>query len=327
MSDPGRRAWVLARKELLDLRRDRLFAILIAFLMVATLISVGVAALSFRTQIDAYNLYVHQLIAAGSTTKPAAPTFFPLQLLRGGFEYLEILGALFAIVLAYSAIAKEKHRGTLQLILSRPIGRFAMPLGKIAGLAIVWAAVVGLLTIATTIAIVVIGNAPLQPIDGGRILIAALAAWLYLVFWSALAIGITALASRLSTGLIVSIVVWLAFVLIIPQIGDTMDPDNQVPGGLFATLQIQKADEVRVLANFDGFDGIRNGLEISSITKHFERLSFAFLGIKDKYNQQSLTFVWADMWGYGLTLAVATLAAVTFAVGATTRRTLQRKIS
>ncbi len=327
MSNPALRAWVVARKELLDLRRDRLFAVLMVFLMIATLISVGVAAASFRTQIDAYNLYVQQLIAAGSTTKPAAPTFFPLQLLRGGVEYLEILGALFAIVLAYGTIAKEKHRGTLQLILSRPIGRFAIPLGKVAGLALVWAAVVALLTVATTIAIVVIGNAPLQPIDGARILIAAIVAWLYLTFWSALAIGITALAPRLSTGLIVSIVVWLAFVLIIPQIGDTMDPDNQVPGGLFATLQIKKADELTVLANFAGFDGIRNGLEVSSITKHFERLSFAFLGIKDKYNQQPLDFVWADMWGYAFTLAVATLASVTFAVGATTHRTLQRKIS
>jgi ABC-2 type transport system permease protein len=319
--------WVIARKELLDLRRDRLFAVLIGFLAIATLISVGVAAAAFRTELDAYNQYVQQLAASGSTTPPAAPQLFPLQLLRGGVEYLEILGALFAIVLGYGTVAKEKYRGTLQLLLSRPVGRFALPAGKVLGLAVVWLAVVAVLTALTTLAILVIGNAPLQGIDLVRILIAGVVAWVYLVFWSSLAIGITALSTRLSTGLIVSIVVWLAFVLIIPQIGDTMDPDNQVPGGLFATLQIQKPDELKVLANFAAFDGIRNGLEVSSITKHFERLSFAFLGIKDKYNQQPLAFVWGDMWGYAITLAVATLASVTFAVGATTRRNLQRKIS
>ncbi|TFC00993.1 polyphenol oxidoreductase [Cryobacterium adonitolivorans] len=319
--------WVIAQKELLDLRRDRLFAVLIAFLAVATLISVGVAAASFRTQLDAYNLYVQQLAASGSTTVPAAPQLFPLQLLRGGVEYLEILGALFAIVLGYGTVAKEKYRGTLQLLLSRPVGRFAIPAGKVLGLAVVWFIVVALLTVTTTVAILVIGNAPLQGIDIARILIAAVVAWLYLLFWSALAIGITALSHRLSTGLIVAIVVWLVFVLIIPQIGDTMDPDNQVPGGLFATLQIQKPDELKVLANFAVFDSIRNGLEVSSITKHFERLSFAFLGIKDKYNQQPLGLVWADMWGYAITLAAAILASVTFAVGFTTRRNLQRKIS
>lgn len=319
--------WVIASKELLDLRRDRLFAVLIGFLAIATMISVGVAAAAFRTELDAYNLYVQQLTASGSTTAPAAPQLFPLQLLRGGVEYLEILGALFAIVLGYGTVAKEKYRGTLQLLLSRPVGRFAVPAGKVLGLAVVWLVVVAVLTALTTLAILVIGNAPLQGIDLVRIFIAAVVAWVYLVFWSSLAIGITALSPRLSTGLIVSIVVWLAFVLIIPQIGDTMDPDNQVPGGLFATLQIQKPDELKVLANFAAFDGIRNGLEVSSITKHFERLSFAFLGIKDKYNQQPLGLVWADMWGYAVTLAAATLASVTFAVGATTRRNLQRKIS
>lgn len=319
--------WVIARKELLDLRRDRLFAVLIAFLAVATLISVGVAAASFRTQLDAYNQYVQQLTASGGTTTPAAPQLFPLQLLRGGVEYLEILGALFAIVLGYGTVAKEKYRGTLQLLLSRPVDRGAIPGGKVVGLAIVWFVVVALLTVATTIAVVVIGNAPLQAIDIVRIVIAALVAWLYLLFWSSLAIGITAVSNRLSTGLIVAIVVWLAFVLIIPQIGDTMDPDNQVPGGLFASLQIKKVDELKVIANFANFDNIRNAIEVSSITKHFERLSFAFLGIKEKYNQQPLGFVWADMWGYATTLTVAALASVTFAVRATTRRNLQRKIS
>ncbi len=319
--------WIIAREELLQLRRDRLFAVLVGFLVVTTVISVAVAAASFRTQLDAYNLYVQQLAASGSSTSPAAPQLFPLQLLRGGVEYLEILGALFAIVLGYGTVAKEKYRGTLQLLLSRPVGRFAIPGGKVLGLAVVWFIVIGLLTVTTTMAILVIGNAPLAGIDIVRILIAALIAWVYLVFWSSLAIGITALSPRLSTGLIVAIVVWLTIVLIIPQIGDTMDPDNQVPGGLFASLQIKKADELAVIANFAGFDGIRNGLEVSSITKHFERLSFAFLGIKEKYNQQPLGLVWADMWGYALTLAAATLASVTFAVGVATRRNLQRKIS
>jgi ABC-type transport system involved in multi-copper enzyme maturation permease subunit len=319
--------WVIARKELLDLRRDRLFAVLIGFLAVATLISVTVAAVGFRAELDAYNNYVQQLHASGSSTAPTAPQLFPLQLLRGGIEYIEILGALFAIVLGYGTVAKEKYRGTLYLMLSRPLGRFAIPGGKLLGLSMIWCVIVALLTATTTIAILVIGNAPLQVVDLTRIIIAAVVAWLYLVFWSALAVGVTALSPRLSTGLIVAIVIWLAFVLIVPQIGDTMDPDNQVPGGLFATLQIQKPDELKVLANFASFDAIRNGLEVSSITKHFERLSFAFLGVKDKYNQQSLAFVWADVWPYAITLAAATLASVAFALVATSRRTLERKIS
>ena len=316
--------WTVAGKELLDLRRDRLFAILIAFLAVATLISVAVASADFRNQQGAYNLYVANLVKSGTSIAPAAPQLFPLKLLRGGIEYLEILGALFAIVLGYETIAKEKHRGTLALVLSRPLGRFSFAGGKMLGLSIAWLGVVSALTVVSLLAVVTIGQAPIRGSDVARLLVSSGFAWLYLVFWTALTVGLTALSTRLSTGLILALIIWLAFVLIIPQIGDTMDPDNQVPGGLFATLRIKKPDELAVLAQFSAFDGIRNGLEVSSVTKHFERLTFAFLGIKDQYNQQPLDMVWVAMLPYSITLTAATFASVVFAALATTRRTLQR---
>ena len=316
---------VIAKKEILELRRGWLFPLLMSFLSLATILSVWVASQSFGAQLDSYNAYVAQLTASGSSILPAPPQLFPLQLNRGGVEYLEVLGALFAIVLGYGSIAKEKHRGTLQLLLTRPIVGFSIAGGKLGGLALVWFVVVVVLTALSLISFVTIGHASLAAVDFQRTAIFAITAWVYLIFWTALTMGITALARRLTTGLVVSIVVWLSFVLVIPQIGDTMDPDNQVPGGLFSTLQIQKADELAVLAQFAGFDAIRNGLEVSSITKHFERISFAFLGIKDKYNQQTLDFVFTDMWPYILTLVCATAAAIIFSLLATSRNNLQRK--
>ncbi len=312
-------------KELLDLRRDPLLAVLIGFLSLAVVISVVIGAASFRVQLDAYTLYAHRLAAAGGSIVPAAPQLFPLQLLRGGMEYIEILGALFAVVLGYGTIAKEKHRGTLDLLMTRPLGRFSLVGGKLLGLAVVWSVVVAFLAVVSTVAIATIGGAALTSHDLIRIVISSVAAWVYLVFWSALAVALTALSRQLSTGLIVGLVIWLVVVLILPQIGDTMDPDNQVPGGLFASLQIKKADELAVMANFAGFDSARNAIEVASVEKHFERLSFAFLGIKEQYNQQPLSLIWADMFPYAITLAVATLASVLFALVATTRRTLQRK--
>ena len=79
-----------------------------------------------------------------------------------------------------------------------------------------------------------------------------------------------------------------------------MDPDNQVPGGLFATLQIQKPDELKVLANSRPSTASATVWR-SPRSPSTERLSFAFLGIKDKYNQLPLGLVWADMWGYAIT--------------------------
>lgn len=319
--------FAVSAKELLDLRRDPLLGILVGFLSIAVVISVVIGAADFHGQLDAYHQYVRQLANSGSVVVPAAPQLFPLQLLRGGMEYIEILGALFAVVLGYGTIAKEKYRGTLDLILTRPLGRFSMVGGKLVGLAVVWFVVVAVVTAVSTIAIATVGGAALTSHDLLRILIAAMVAWIYLIFWSALSVGITALSRQLSTGLIVGIVVWLVVVLIMPQIGDTMDPDNQVPGGLFASLQIKKADELTVMTHFAAFDAVRNGIEVSSIEKHFERLSFAFLGIKEQYNQQPLSYIWGDMFPYAITLTAATFASVLFAMAATTRRTLQRKIS
>ncbi|MET4705913.1 ABC transporter permease subunit [Frigoribacterium sp. UYMn621] len=317
--------FTISSKELLDLRRDPLLAILVGFLSFAVVISVVIGAADFKVQLDAYNLYVQQLVSAGSAVVPAAPQLFPMQLLRGGIEYIEILGALFAVVLGYGTIAKEKYRGTLDLILTRPLGRFSLVGGKLLGLAVLWLAVVAFLTVVSTMAIATVGGASLSSHDLIRIVIASAAAWIYLVFWSALSVGLTVLARQLSTGLIVGLVIWLVVVLIMPQIGDTMDPDNQVPGGLFASLQIKKADELTVMSHFASFDAVRNGIEVASIEKHFERLSFGFLGIKTQYNQQPLSFIWGDLFPYAITLAAATFASVLFAMVATTRRTLQRK--
>jgi ABC-2 type transport system permease protein len=106
-----------------------------------------------------------------------------------------------------------------------------------------------------------------------------------------------------------------------------MDPDNQVPGGLFRSLQVAKDDEYAVLAHFAGFDAVRNGLEVSSVTKHFERASFAYLGIKETYNQQPLGQVWSATFVNFFALTAASAAAVLAAAATTTRRAMLRRSS
>lgn len=318
---------VIARRELTDLKRTRFYLILFGFLAVVMILSVIVASFDFRVKIGDYNDYLDTLRRSGSTETPPAPQLFPLQLLRGSIEYLELIGALFAIIIGYGTVAKEKQHGTLNLIFTRHVSRFAVAGGKVLAFAAAWAAVTFGVFVTMVVALVVIGKAPLQLIDLERLALTGIVAWLYLMLWSCIAMGLAALARRASTGLIVALVAWLIVVLIIPQIGDTMDPDNQVPGGLFKSLAVAKPDEKAVMANFAGFDEIRNGLEVSSITKHFERSAFAFLGIKDQFNQQPIGDVWASMLPYTITLTLAFLAAAAFTGIATTKRALLRRES
>jgi ABC-2 type transport system permease protein len=315
---------VFAAKELLDLRRNRVVWILAACLSIAVLVSVVVASLAYRTQVTDYRAYVDALAASGSAVVPAAPQLYPLTLLRGAIEYLEIIGALFAVVVGYATIAREKSRGTMLLILTRAGGAKVFIAGKLVGLGVFWALLSIGLILVSALSLALVGSAGLGASAWGRLGIAAVAAWLYLMFWTALAAGVTAFLKRPSTALVLMLGVWLLVVLVIPQIGDTMDPDNQVPGGLFAALAIQKSDEVAVLAHFSTYESIRNALEASSIEKLYERITFAFLGIKDKYNQQPAALIWPAMQRYTWTVLVLVAGSFAFALTAATRTRLQR---
>ena len=71
--------------------------------------------------------------------------------------------------------------------------------------------------------------------------------------------------------------------LVAPQIGDTMDPDNQVAGGVFKALSISRPEQLEFMKTYAGFEAVRGGIEAASITKHVERFAFAVLGIKATY--------------------------------------------
>lgn len=315
---------VICKKELRDFWRNRFFVVLFCFLVAIMVISVAVSSADFRSKIDDYNLYITTLKAAGNSVLPQ-PQLFPLQLLRGSIEYLELVGALFAIIIGYGMIAKEKQRGTLELLFSRPLGKYSLASGKVLALATMWLVTVAGIFVVIVGSLLLIGNAPLHSVDFIRLVIVAGLSWVYLLFWSCLAMGLTSISKKLNTALVIGLVIWLVVVLIMPQIGDTMDPDNQVPGGLFKSLQIDKAHEQAVITHFAGYETTRNYVEVTSITKQYERPVFGYLGINDTYNQKSVGFVSIGLWPNALWLFIGTGASVSFAIWSSTKQKLLRK--
>jgi ABC-2 type transport system permease protein len=318
------RVWVVSKKELHEVVRNRFFVVILGFLAAIMVVSVAISSADFSSKIADYNHYLAALKASGQTILPQ-PQLFPLQLLRGSIEYLELIGALFAIVVGYGMIAKEKQRGTLQLLFSRPLGKYSLAGGKILTLALVWLVMIASVFSIIIVALLLIGNVSLHGVDIARLAITALLAWFYLLFWSCLAMGMAAAIGRLSSALIVALCLWLMFVLIMPQIGDTMDPDNQVPGGLFKSLQVDKAHEHAVIAHFSGYETTRNYVEVVSITKQFERPVFGYLGINESYNQKPVSFVSIRLWPNALSLFLGLLGSIWFALWASTKQKLLRK--
>ena len=277
----------LARHELRSVTRSHVLSLLIASMVVLTAGSILIAAFDFRAQVANYEDYRRQAQAAGAQVA-AAPQFYPLRLVRGVIEYVQIIGAVLAIGIGYLAVARERTGRTLPLILTRPVRMRELFLGRVLGATAVMGTV---LAAAAGIAIVLIGLVGGDWLSGAELVKLAIAfatALVYMLLFYALGAWLTARSNVLANGLVVALVVWLAIVLIVPQIGDTMDPDNQVPGGLFAALNVEKSDEQRVLEQFSTYEKVRNGLEETSLTKHFERFSFAITGVKESFNGASL---------------------------------------
>lgn len=276
--------------------RSRVLLVFVICMVIIAAGSITIASFDFRAQMADYNAYVQQARAAGATLIPP-PQLFPLQLLRGVIEYVQIIGAVLAIGLGYLAVARERSGGTLRLLATRPVRVRQMFFGRLLGAAAVIGTVLAATAAISVLVVGVVGGHWLGGSELVRLVIAFAFAVIYMLLFFALGSWLTARSKALVNGLVVAIVVWLSVVLIIPQIGDTMDPDNQVPGGLFAALQVPKPDEKKVLAHFSTYERIRTDLEETSLTKHYERFTFAVTGIKDKYNGQPLSVVVRDKRG------------------------------
>ena len=302
--------FIIAAKDMRDATRDRFLVVVTGFLVLAALTALLTGAIALATDVATYQSAKATLLALGksaSAIKP--PEFYPMRLLRGAVEQIEIVGSAIAILIGFRAATAERGRQTLALILTRPLRRWQFIGGKmVAGiglLAIGLAVVMGLSAVLLhlTSGIGLTGN------DLGRITLVWAVSVLYMASFFLASFLLTLHLPRPSTALLIAFTLWLVIVLVAPQIGDTMDPDNQVAGGVFKALSIARPDQLEIMKTYAGFEAVRNGIEVASITKHFERFAFAVLGIKATYaglplgpilSEKALDILWIVLAALGL---------------------------
>jgi len=270
--------------------RNRVLAALLLTLVFVTTIAVLVAAVEYQTQLDDYNNYKAAAAAAGIENVAPLP-LRPLQLMRSVAEYLEIIGAVIAIALGYLSVARERGNRTLWLLRTRPVSASELAFGPALGAI---GLIATLVIVSAAIGVVSIGVWGHDWVDAEqtvKVVLWCIALIIYMGAFYCLGAALTAHNRVLANGLVAALVVWLVVVLIIPQIGDTLDRDNQVPGGLFSALNLDKPHETRILDTFSTYERIRNGIEELSLAKHYERFSFAILDIKvkDQYRDMPIS--------------------------------------
>jgi ABC-type transport system involved in multi-copper enzyme maturation permease subunit len=288
------KTFVIAEKEVKDALRNNAFLVLLLLLTGLIIVSIIVSTLVFRSQVDQYQAALEILKSLGKEPTTAAPQLFPLNLLRGTVDYLEIIGALLAMVLGYLSVAKEKNTKTLSLVLTRPVSKTQVMMGKLLGNYLLILGLTLAIGLIIWLALLLIGSVALGGVEWIKLLLVVLLASFYLMAFFTLSFFLSLSQKNIVNGLVISFLIWLTFVLILPQIGDTMDPDNQVPGGFFASLTLDRPQEKELMKKFNGYESIRTGLEQLSITKHFERAAFALFGIKKQYNEIPLAQILAE---------------------------------
>ena len=279
----------IAAKDIRDALRDRFILIVTLFLGLAALTALVTGAIALRTDVATYEAAKASLLALRKSADAiAAPEFYPLRLLRGAIEQIEIIGAAIAILVGYRSASAERGRQTLALMMTRPMRAWQFVSGKaLAGIGLLaggLALVLGVLAITLHF----VSGIGLGPDDLLRIAVVWGVGLAYTSCFFLLSFILALHMKHPAHALLLAFAVWLTLVLIAPQIGDTLDPDNQVAGGVFKQLNIAKPDQVEIMKSYATFETVRDGIEQASVTKHFERFTFAVLGIKATYAGQPL---------------------------------------
>ena len=287
MSDSTQRIVTLARHEYRSAVRSKILIVLLGILVAVTAVSVYIASVDYASKLADYQAYVDAAKASGLDRIAPSP-LAALSLLRGAFEYLEIIGAVIAIALGYLTVSRERSNRTLPLIRSRPVTSGELATGSFLGALGVIATLVGVTAIVGVLGVGIIGHDWINATQALQLLLAYLASIIYMGAFYCLGAIATAQSRVAANGLMIALGIWLIVVLVLPQIGDTMDADNQIPGGLFNALGLGHDGEVQILTHFTTYERIRTWTEEASLAKHFERFTFAMSDVKERYRPFSL---------------------------------------
>ena len=286
----------IAKKEIADAFKNKLFLIIVVMLLALTVVSIVLSSLQVRIAMDTYNTSIDFLKSLGKTELPAMPNLNPLSASKGFVNYIGMVGALLAIVLGNTAVSKERKNGTLRLILSRGIFRDTFLNGKLVGNLLLLAGITLATGMITILSLLVIGGVTLTPDDWLRLGLFFLMSFLYLTFFMVLSMGIACISAKASRALLITVIIWLILAFVLPQIGDTMDMDNQLPGGFFVQMGISRDQETQVLQQFKFYETLRDVIEELSPTKHYERISFALLNVKPGFAMNNAWEVLGLKW-------------------------------
>jgi ABC-2 type transport system permease protein len=203
---PAGTGWkVVARKELADHLLSARFVVLIGVLAVSAAAAVFAASGGIREVApDASGIPALFLKLFTVTTDPVP---FPF------VTFVGFLAPLLGIMFGFDAINGERAQGTLPRLLSQPIHRDEVIIGKfVAGLAVIGVMLGALTAFVSGLGIFRLGLVP-EPTEVARLVVWVVFTVVYVGFWLALATLVSVLVPRAATSALVTVGIWLVLSL------------------------------------------------------------------------------------------------------------------
>jgi ABC-2 type transport system permease protein len=205
----------IIRKELADHFSSTRFLIIISLICMISFLGAHLASQGIKEALSAGS---HELMEGRAflLVFTATGAFFPLTV------FLALFGPLLGLVLGFDAINRERAQGTLSKILSQPIYRDEVILGKY---------LAGLITVAITLSALMILLGALGLIGAGvtptpEELLRLLAFWIlsliYIGFWLGLAIVFSIIFRSVATSALASAALWILVAFFLPVLGQAL---------------------------------------------------------------------------------------------------------
>lgn len=196
----GRNA--LVRKELADHLKSKRFLILLLLIGCTSFASLygAISGLSDAIQSDSNFIFLKLYTSSGSSI----PSFM---------SFIALLGPIVGLALGFDAVNSERSNGTLNRLVSQPIYRDAIIVGKFLAGTIVIAIVIFSMGIALgAVGMAATGLVP-DVEEVFRILIFLFFTVLYIAFWLAMSILFSVICRHSATSALASISVWIFFAI------------------------------------------------------------------------------------------------------------------
>jgi ABC-2 type transport system permease protein len=262
---------IVAKKEFTDAITSKRFWLIVGLFLLLYVVNIYATSLGFRMGL-------------------LGPTRLFLQAGSSVVSTMSIMAPLLGVALAFSAISGEREKGTLKVLLSRPIYREDVINGKIiSSLALI------ALTVTVTSFLSVSASILLQGItvtldDVIRLCIFVVISIFFSFAYYAISLFVSTLSNRSGQSLVVSLGVWIFFALILPLLASFIALSILGPPPSFPLQNFTQGQRRQLPQSFIEYERksaqISSTVQVISINSHYSSLASSLFGQRILFGQE-----------------------------------------